>query len=321
MNNNSLETGMVIFQQRMANKHLIEKTASYDQSSIASTTRKNYNHFWEEFDIWCLENALRSMPTSYEIISLYITNISEKSSLSAISCSISAIKKVHQMQKQLISGEENLLKRVRAGIIRQHPEKNNVKQAKALTVIELAIICADLPNDIMGIRDRTILCVGFFAALRRSEIVFLNWDNIEFDCENGVTKGATITLLQSKGCNHAVKLYISKTNVECICPVTLLLKLREHGSTGAIFKSIRKSGKISEKRMNDHNVSLILKKYFGERYSGHSLRRGLITELANKNVPIHMIQKLSRHKDLETLVGYMEVAEGYSNSSGKLLNT
>ena len=43
-------------------------------------------------------------------------------------------------------------------------------------------------------------------------------------------------------------------------------------------------------------------------YAGHSLRRGIITTLAEAGVEATMIQKISRHKSLAVLAGYVDRA-------------
>ncbi|GLV15000.1 hypothetical protein Heshes_26860 [Alicyclobacillus hesperidum] len=49
------------------------------------------------------------------------------------------------------------------------------------------------PNDLMGLRDSALLLIGFAGAFRRSEIVALNVEDVEF-----VREGLVIMLRQSK---------------------------------------------------------------------------------------------------------------------------
>jgi integrase len=52
--------------------------------------------------------------------------------------------------------------------------------SKAPTTAEtLRAIAAEIPNDLRGIRDRALLVLGFPAALRRSELVALNVEDLE----------------------------------------------------------------------------------------------------------------------------------------------
>jgi hypothetical protein len=59
----------------------------------------------------------------------------------------------------------------------------------------------------------------------------------------------------------------------------------------------------------------VYKLHFGDKYSGHSARRGLITEEAEKGVSLFQIAKHSRHKCLNSVMKYVEVQEGYEHST------
>jgi len=62
-----------------------------------------------------------------------------------------------------------------------------------------------------------------------------------------------------------------------------------------------------------------MKRLFGKDYSGHSLRRGVITEVAKKGVPVHEIQKFSRHRSVDMVLRYTEKAKGFESTSAKAL--
>jgi len=54
-------------------------------------------------------------------------------------------------------------------------------------------------------------------------------------------------------------------------------------------------------------------------YSSHSTRRGFITSLHNKGVPIRVIQKLTGHKSLSVLSQYVDVSEDQCRAALGLL--
>ena len=83
---------------------------------------------------------------------------------------------------------------------------------------------------------------------------------------------------------------------------------------GSIFRSLIKGGEIGN-RLSGHTVSNIIKKYFGNNYSGHSARRGLVTASAEKGTSIHTIKKHSRHKSADMVLRYVEAAKGFDDSS------
>jgi len=53
----------------------------------------------------------------------------------------------------------------------------------------------------------------------------------------------------------------------------------------------------------------VIKDVLGGRYSSHSFRGGMITELANARVNPKVIQKLMNHKDIKTTMRYINPSE------------
>ena len=297
-------------------RDLVQKTIAYEQSSLAANTRRTYSVMWSKFQSWCDENRLQPLPASAETISLYLSSLGGLASFSTIDCIIAAIEKAHAQKGVAISGNQDLYRRVRKGIRREHKEKQALKQAKALSLIELSIICRQLGTSIRDVRDKAIITIAFFGALRRSEVVGLDIDHVEIN-----DKGAVLHLLQTKTSDEVVHLYLSKTKDPCICPIKALQSwITASGITqGALFRSLIKGGSVSEQRLTGHAVATIMKQRFGQEYSGHSLRRGLVTAEAEKGTPLHKIQQHSRHKTADIVMRYIEKVEGFETSSAVLL--
>lgn len=145
-----------------------------------------------------------------------------------------------------------------------HPTERQ-RQAKALSLLDLTLFCRRPIHP----RDKAIVTVGFFGALRRSELVALNIEHVEF-----LEKGAVLRVVQSKTNLNAVDVYLSRTKDPSICPVLALqdwLAASER-EDGPLFRAVLKGGKLGN-RLTGHAVSVIIKKHFGNEYSGHSCRR------------------------------------------------
>jgi integrase len=77
------------------------------------------------------------------------------------------------------------------------------------------------------------------------------------------------------------------------CPVEALERwLWASGITeGTVFRSIDRSGRISNAGLSGHAISVILKRRLKQTgcdpsdYSGHSLRAGFVTEAVNAGIP------------------------------------
>jgi integrase len=66
-------------------------------------------------------------------------------------------------------------------------------QRSPLLVPDLRKIADNLPDNLLGKRDRAVLLVGFAGAFRRSEIVGLDVEDVQFTSD-----GVVITLRRSK---------------------------------------------------------------------------------------------------------------------------
>ncbi len=293
---------------------MVMKTEEYERSHLSENTRSTYETMYNLFVKWCQRYNRASMPCCAETIAYYITSLAKNLKFGSIGMSINAIQKYHKDYGVEIIGDKEIYRRVKQGIIRNHPMISS--KAKAIRYGDLLEICRNLnTRSIIDMRDRAILTLGFFGGLRRSEIVSLNMYDIQFN-----DKGMAVTLMSSKGSKVPVTLYISHFNEQSICPVWSMKELFSYLYTDpktkdtSIFRQYH-----SGERLSDHAIAVMIKERFGPGFSGHSLRRGLITSLSEKGVNMNDIKKISRHKYLESVSQYIEVVEGYQKSSGSYL--
>lgn len=299
----------------LANTNLIKKTFDYKQASKRPNTKRTYASLWGKFDLWCLDHGLCSLPASAEAISLYLGSLGGSVSFSTIDGSIAAIEDKHKEKGRSISGNQDLYRSVRKGIRNTHKENQTVKQAKPLTTLDLKVACCRMGDSLQECRDRAVLTVIFFGAFRRSELSALDRDHVQFN-----EKGMIVSVMQSKTSQTREDVYLSYAKDKDICPVTSLKAWLERAqiTSGPIFRSFVKGGKVAG-RLSGHGVSEIIKRHFCAEYSGHSARRGLLTESAEKGTSIHVMQKHSRHKTANMLLHYIEKAKGFDDSSVSVL--
>jgi integrase len=294
---------------------LVKKTIAYESASLSPNTLRSYKSMWRKFEVWCVANNQSYLPASAETVALYISSMGESVSFSTLDSTLAAIEAAHEKANQAIKGEAALYRRVRKGIRRTHKDNQSLKQAPALTVLDLKGVCCKLGDSLSDCRDKALLTLSFFGAFRRSEVVSLNVEHLAFN-----EKGVTVSLLQSKTSDTAQQVYISLAKDQDLCPVKALLKWLEKAQIkeGAIFRSFLKGSKLSG-RLSGHGVSEIIKRHFGEKYSGHSARRGLVTASAEKGTSMHVIKKHSRHKSANMVLRYIDDAKGFEDSAVNVL--
>ena len=171
-----------------------------------------------------------------------------------------------------------------------------------------------MTDDPKGKRDKALLLIGFAGALRRSELVALNIDDIEF-----VSEGVVLHIRKSKtdqeGRGRKIAIPKAKTQSR-ICPVKALRDWMDilPSSDESVYRSIVKNRQVQSKRLSDSAVSVIIKSHVKkigldpENYSGHSLRAGFCTSAAMMGLPEWKIMKQSGHKSHNVMMRYIRDA-------------
>jgi site-specific recombinase XerD len=304
-------------------KVLQEETLLNLQSSKANNTIRAYKSDFKDFGLFCVKNGFKSLPTEPKVVSLYLTYLSTKevkmSTLKRRLVSIGVIHKLkgHYLDTKHPSIIENLM-----GIKRRKGSSQKGKKPLLINNLKAlikAINRLDI-NPIIKFRDRTIVLIGFSGGFRRNEIVSLNYDDIEF-----VTEGLKITLRRSKTDQYgegSLKGLPYFDNPE-YCPVISLqnwIKISEINS-GPLFRRFSKGSKLTEKRLTDQTVALIIKKYLqlagieSKNYSGHSLRSGFATSAAESGVEERSIMAMTGHKSSEMVRRYIKEANIFKNNA------
>jgi integrase len=94
-------------------------------------------------------------------------------------------------------------------------------------------------------------------------------------------------------------------------------------TSGHLFRSVKKGGKISFLPLSPRSVANIVKKYAAragldvDNFSGHSLRAGFLTSAARAGASITKMMEVSRHADLKTLAGYIRNENLFENHAGE----
>jgi len=166
-----------------------------------------------------------------------------------------------------------------------------------------------LPATLIGLRDRALLLIGFGAALRRSELVALNYEDLEFTEE-----GLVVTLRRSKTDQESRGRRIGipiLPHSDARAVRALREWLAASGITSSvIFRPVRLGNRISAARLSGFGVARIIKKRLpagkdATRYSGHSLRSGFCTSACSGGAPIKSIQNVTGHRSVDMLLRYV----------------
>ena len=216
-----------------------------------------------------------------------------------------------------------LVHKTLTGIRRQ---QGSAPDAKApLTVADLRqIVCEHLPDGLKGQRDRALLLVGFAGAFRRSELVGIDVEHIEF-----VAEGIVITLPRSKTDQEGArrKVGIPSGHNAATCPVGALAAWLEAAciDSGPVFRPIDRCGHVGAQRLANRSVALLVKHYVEaigrdpRAFAGHSLRAGHATAAALAGVEERDIMRQTGHRSSAMLRRYIRDGSLFRSNSAAAL--
>jgi site-specific recombinase XerD len=309
-------------------KALQEETLINLQSSKANNTVRAYKSDFKDFGLFCAQNGFKSLPSEPKIVSLYLTYLSTKdakiSTLKRRLVSIGVILKLkgHYLDTKHPSIIENIM-----GIKRRKGSIQKGKKPLLISNLKKLIDIIDEQNneDIKKLRDRSIILIGFSGGFRRNEIVSLDYDDLDF-----VEEGLKIQIRRSKtdqfgeGLVKALPYFDSPR----YCPVVSLKNwiVASKINSGALFKRFTKGSKLSEHRLTNQTVALLIKKYLelvgidSKNYSGHSLRSGFATSAAEAGAEERSIMAMTGHKTTQMVRRYIKEANLFKNNALKKID-
>lgn len=295
-----------------------EKAKKYILHAKADNTIKSYKSDWKDFVEYCREREVPYLTADVNTVINYVADMADTKKVSTIVRRLSSISQAHQAAD---CGSPTFSFGVKAVIKGIKKTKGTIPNKKTAAVIEdIRAMVDTLGRSLIDIRDRALILIGFAGAFRRSELVSITMDDLEFTRD-----GLTIMLKHSKTDQEGqgYKKGIPYGSNPETCPVRSLQDWLSQGKIhdGMIFRGVNKSGKVSNKGLCDKSVALIVKKLVKaagldeRKYSGHSLRSGLITTAANRGVDERSIMKQSGHKSLTVMRSYIQDATLFKNNA------
>jgi site-specific recombinase XerD len=291
-------------------KNLELETIKNLRNSKSKNTLRAYQSDYTDFLEFCSKNGFQSMPTKPKILALYITHLSSYSKYSTLKRRLASISVIHKAKGHYIDTKHPIIMENLMGIKRING--SNQKGKKPLLINDLKIIIKAIEQskekDNRKIRDKALLLIGFSGGFRRSELVDIEYEDIEF-----VSEGVKIFIKRSKtdqsgeGMTKAIPYFDNKD----FCPVIALKNWIE------IIEF--RNGKIFN--ISDKNVALLIKKYANyaglesHRYAGHSLRSGFATSTAESGADERSIMAMTGHKSTEMVRRYIKEANLFKNNA------
>ena len=291
-------------------KRLQAETIDNLKSSKALNTIRAYKSDISDFIGFCNRHNLKFLPSNPNIVSLYLTSLSKKFKFSTLKRRLASISMYHKTKGHYLDTKHPIISENLLGIKRI---KGSIQIGKKpILISELKLIIKEINKENLSelekLKDRTLLLIGFSGGFRRSELVEVLIEDIDF-----VEEGVKILIRRSKTDQSGegfVKAIPYFSNQE-YCPVTNLKKL--------IKKLEINKGKIFN--ICDKSVALKIKKYAKlagldyQKYAGHSLRSGFATSTAENGAEERSIMAMTGHKSTEMVRRYIKDANLFKNNA------
>ena len=272
--------------------------------SLSESTLRVYDARWRQFAGWCRERGVECLPADPVTVATWIGACGL--SLSSIRVTLAAIGHAHKLALLAPPTTHPAVRATLRGLTREQGAAQ--RQVQPLRLATLRRILGSVPDDLMGLRDRAILLLGFAGAFRRSEIAGLDLGDLTW-----VDEGLVVTLRRSKTdqTGEGRKVAIPYGSDPLTCPVRATRRwLQERVEAGLVGEPVFCS-RGSGERLSGAAVAGVVKRRADAAgvpstdLSGHSLRSGFATEAAARGASERSIARQTGHRNLQTLRRYI----------------
>ena len=291
-------------------KKLQYQTIDNLKNSKASNTIRAYKADIVDFVGFCNRHNLKFLPADPNIVSLYLTYLSKTSKFSTLKRRLASISMYHKTKGHYLDTKHPIISENLLGIKRLKGSIQIGKKPLLINDLKLIIqaINKDKISEFEKLKNKSLILVGFSGGFRRSELVALLIEDLEF-----VEEGVKILIRRSKTDQSGegfVKGIPYFTNPE-YCPVINLKNYinKLHINNGKVFN------------ICDKSVALKLKKYAMKagldfnKYAGHSLRSGFATSTAEMGAEERSIMAMTGHKSTQMVRRYIKEANLFKNNA------
>ena len=289
---------------------ITQRAKEFARSARSKATHTAYDSDLRDFEGWCFSQDIQSLPATPRTVGLYLAARAGELKASTLSRRLVAIKAAHRLHGHTLDTKHPAIRETLTGIKRKLGTARN--ERAPLMTDDLRRAVAEEPSK----RNRAILLVGFAAALRRSEIVALDVDDLTFTEE-----GLVVFLPRRKNDQEGqgTKIGVPFGSDPVTCPVRALKRHIDTRETGPVFTNYKGN------RLSGQWVWKIVKKAVErigldpEQFGGHSLRAGLATSAAKAGASERSIMKQTGHRSLPMVRRYIRDGELFDQNAAAMV--
>jgi site-specific recombinase XerD len=171
-----------------------EAAQDFAAASRSKATLRAYKSDWHDFEKWCDRHCLITLPADARTVAAYLSAMAtgQPAKLATIRRRLATIGYAHRCAKYDSPADDPAVKATMAGIARTIGSARTKKTALTAALVA-KIVKAISADTVAGLLDRALLLLQFAAALRVSELVDLNVNDVARHSE-----GIVLTIKRSK---------------------------------------------------------------------------------------------------------------------------
>lgn len=278
----------------------LRQAEPYFRAAQAANTRRAYAADWRHFLEWCRSEERQSLPAGPETLVRYLCGLAGTVKVSTLNRRLAAISQVHQAAGFEAPTRHLAVRKLMAGIRRTQGTAQTGKRPVLTEDIRRMVLLLEAGRT-QEVRDRALILLGFAGAFRRSELVGLDIEDLEFNREGLV---AAIRRSKTDPEGQGRKVGIPRGGYPETCPVRAVQAWLEvlGADEGPLFRGITRHGRIGGRRLTPQSVALVVKRLAARAgleaadLAGHSLRAGLATSAAMAGASERAIMNQTGHR-------------------------
>ena len=300
---------------RHSMRDLSPQVRAYLQASLSPNTRRAYGNDIAHFLKWG-----GRIPASPARVASYLAEHANTLSYATISRRVVAIGRAHTIKRLSSPARSEMVKATLHGI-----RRTTGSAQRRVTPVLLRDVRAMVKGllGMKGARDRALLLTGFAGAFRRSELVAIRIEDVQF-----VDEGMVIRLRRGKTdqAGQGRDIAIPFMRGKC-CPVKAVIEWLEYAqiTSGALFRGVDRYGNVTNRGLSPQSVALVVKQRATaigldpHQFSGHSLRAGFVTSAAKAGASTWKICQQTGHQSEAVMQRYIRDSHLFTdNPFGKM---
>ena len=285
----------------------LEQLLHHLDGAYAPNTLRAYKADMLEFIAYCEKNGVCALPAKPETVAEFLMQtVPQGIKASTIRRKVSSISAIHRLSSLEDPTKHSEVRIIQRKIYRQLGTRFD--QAYPITRALLTGLLAACEDDLHGLRDRALLLVAYDSMRRRTELISLRAEDIDWIPHTGASIHLRKSKTDQQGCGKWI--HLTSESTQALHQWLSAAKISE----GLIFRGVRSSGVITdglcESRISRIYKTLARKAGIGESVvqsiSGHSMRIGGAQDLLNSGASLPQIMVKGGWAKTDTVLRYVE---------------